>query len=183
MAKRAPVQLALWPEAAKAKYRNSEADSDKLLSDYWNWAARVALEMSHTRPGYDVDDLVQAARIGLWKAAMRYRQDSPVRFAVFAESWVKGGIRMATRRGNALNAAMGSIDDEANGLDRLGRFYFDSEPWRLQALEARLSADSRILLGLLVEGYTFEEIAAQRGLMVTDVERLIEDLKREAGSK
>lgn len=166
----AAVQAVLfeWTPDARPQCRlNAPEVAELHLADYWDWAAKVAREMHRGKlRRFDRDDLIQLARIGLWKAALRYDSTSPVRFAVFAKKWVKGEILMGARRGHSLNASMLSVCD-------LKREPIWTASNTLNGFEDdRLSEESRRLVAALRAGLTLEEIAATWGCMVADLERL-----------
>ena len=166
----AAAQTALFewePVAAPVEISRENAPevAERYVVDYWDWAAKVACEMHRGKLArFDRDDLVQLARIGLWKAARRYNEGSVVRFAVFAKKWVAGEVLMGARRGNYLNATFTSIGD----LKR-EPLYVDSR----EMLE-RMTPELQRLVDALLAGMTLEEIAAQWGCMVADVELLAE---------
>lgn len=47
--------------------------------------------------GIERDDLLQAGRLGLWKAVARYDPSRPIRFRHLAITWIKGSIREELR--------------------------------------------------------------------------------------
>lgn len=166
--------LPLFDPPPEPKHVNPPEVVEQLLSESSAWAARVALEMhrsSYRR--FDAEDLVQEARIGLWKAARLWNPASPVRFRVYAAHWVKNAVKMATRRKAAFHASMKQMTEAEERMSKLD----DS----LERLESSLSKASGALLAKLSEGLTVEEIAAQCGVMVADVEGWIEKLRQEVG--
>lgn len=170
------AQLCLFAAAAPrpAHAENTREQAMILFTNFERWAAGIAVKMARKMPGYGVEDLVQEAKIGLWKAALKYTCTSPVHFSVFAKKWVEGQVLMACRRGSALNAAMAQLDEKHPVNPR----YYSN----LRELNGKLSRDSQRLMDLLNGGFSEEEQMAQLGIMSDQLAERMERLKREAGS-
>lgn len=136
-------------------------------------------------PGTDLDeDLVQAGRIGLWKACMRY-DPSRGRFSPLAVMCAKNEMLMEMRRRSAGKSriAVLSLDDPAPGQDgeggpTIGDMIADPED-RYGAAEYDLSVLRKVLDGkelavlvLKAMGYTYGEIGDRFGFSRAWAQRL-----------
>lgn len=70
-----------------------------LFEQHLAWAEGVALKVRRSLPpSFDVDDLKQEARIGLWRSVEAYDPSRGVPFRAFAMIRVRGAVLMASRR-------------------------------------------------------------------------------------
>lgn len=174
MAAAQPALFDWEPEVAPVEISrvNAPEVAERYVVDYWDWAAKVACEMHRGKLArFDRDDLVQLARIGLWKAARRYNEVSVVRFAVFAKKWVAGEVLMGARRGNYLNASMGFLGDlkyELPEPDKVSQEQLEREDEEFRAMveekKAALPEELQDIVAAIQCGLTLEDIEVQMGV-------------------
>jgi RNA polymerase sigma factor (sigma-70 family) len=70
-----------------------------LFDEHLNWAVQIARNIARKMPtAFDPEDLVQAGRIGLWKAVHKFNPKRGIPFQGFAYCYVRGEIMMRCRR-------------------------------------------------------------------------------------
>jgi RNA polymerase sigma factor (sigma-70 family) len=72
-------------------------DVDVLLVVFDPYAKRRASTALGRNQNLDRDEALQAARVGLWKAIVRFDPTNGTRFTTFAQRWVDGAIMDAAR--------------------------------------------------------------------------------------
>ena len=78
-----------------------------LFDEHLNWAVQIARNIARKMPtAFDPDDLVQAGRIGLWKAVQKFNPNRGIPFQGFAYCYVRGEIMMHVRRRSWKEATM-----------------------------------------------------------------------------
>lgn len=86
-------------------------DRDSLFADNLPWAVGIARKIHRSvPPSFALDDLVQEARIELWKQAERFDLGRGVPFQGFAYLPVRGAVLMFLRRRNWTEAVMEEVD-------------------------------------------------------------------------
>lgn len=86
-------------------------DRDSLFSDNLPWAVGIARNIHRSvPPSFAMDDLVQEARIELWKQAQKFDLARGVPFQGFAYLAVRGAVLMFVRRRNWTEAVMDEVD-------------------------------------------------------------------------
>ncbi|MFA9432591.1 RNA polymerase sporulation sigma factor SigH [Egicoccus sp. AB-alg2] len=148
--------------------------------------------------GGDQDDLAQEAMLGLFKAVRDFSPRSGASFRSFAElcitRQVLTAVRGATRhKHRPLNTSVsldrphdsrpdvtiGEVLPATDAPDPLAVVVADDDLGRLRAaLDASLSGLEAQVLGLYVEGRTYEEIADRLGRHVKAVDNALQRVKR-----
>ena len=159
---------------------------------------------SYFLAGGDSEDLIQEGLIGLYKAIRDYRSDRESSFRNFAELCITRqiitAVKTATRNKHApLNhyvsfssSAAGSGDDESPTLDELipGSAVNDPATRVVSAEELRsligcistsLSALESSVLGLYLDGRSYEEIGGRLGCDTKTVDNALQRVKRKVG--
>ena len=78
-----------------------------LFDEHLNWAVSIARNIARKMPSaFDPEDLVQASRIGLWKAVQKFNPERGIPFQGFAYCYVRGEIMMHVRRRSWKEATM-----------------------------------------------------------------------------
>lgn len=153
---------------------------------------RASESATHTLP---YDDLLQEGMVGLFKAVQAFDEQKAVPFAAFATTVVEHQIADAVKREQRVkNRILSNAvslqtlrDDESEGErvtlvskeDLLQRLIVREHDAALQKqLRAALSAKEYEVLNLRVKGYSYEQIAASRGLSSKQVDNSLQRAKR-----
>lgn len=113
---------------------------ETLMGLHVGWAERFGRgQVKRLPPSFDIEDLVQAARIGLWKAAARYQAELNDSFRAFASTYVRGEVMMAVRRRNYTEAVHEELGEERCGGET---------PETLRARGERIEEAGRLLARL-----------------------------------
>jgi len=92
--------------------------AELLFVEHGPWARGIARSlMRKLPPSFDVDDMMQSALIGLWKAAERFDGSMGVPFIAFAHPWVQGECWMAVRRKSYTEATHAELHDTHVGRE------------------------------------------------------------------
>ena len=134
---------------------------------YWrvvlqmNWFCRKKANQHHHRLNYQFEDLYQAARLGCWRAAIRFDPDRGYKFVSFAEDWVRVHC------------------DRTRNLDHdlsIGNNRASSGEWH-KGTAARLDAP---ILGLdevrVIEQVAIEEVEAPDTMALARMRQAMDDL-------
>ena len=174
----------------------------RLLARYKGFVRSKA--SSYFLAGGDSEDLIQEGLIGLYKAIRDYRSDRESSFRNFAELCITRqiitAVKTATRNKHApLNhyvsfssSAASSGDDESPTLDELipGSAVNDPATRVVSAEELRsligcistsLSALESSVLGLYLDGRSYEEIGGRLGCDTKTVDNALQRVKRKVG--
>jgi len=175
----------------------------RLLARYRGFVRLKA--SSYFLAGGDSEDLIQEGLIGLYKAIRDYRSDRESSFRNFAELCITRqiitAVKTATRNKHApLNhyvsfssSAGSSGDDESPTLDELipGSPVNDPATRVVSAEELRslvgclstsLSALESSVLGLYLDGRSYEEIGGRLGCDTKTVDNALQRVKRKVGA-
>lgn len=88
---------------------------EELVAVHLDWADGMARSVARRVPrSFQVDDLIQQARLGLWRAAQVYDEARNDNFCAFAHPYVQGAIWMSVRRRHYREATHCGLT-EANG--------------------------------------------------------------------
>lgn len=181
------------------------ADQQKLVEEHLWLADALARELHWLAPRTVDGDLVQTAREGLIKAALHYRPETGKPLSAYARRWIRGAIFNAvdrqtpgaTRPHRAAADAVDNLDVDEEGradpaeqpLDQAAAAMCicsvslrwaagsrDEKSERLGfALERMPAEDRRLLLGHLVEGVSWEELAQEASISVRTAQRRVKD--------
>lgn len=117
----------------------------------------------------ELDDMVQAGRIGLMQAAQRWRSDVGVPFRIYAKQRVRGAIIDAFRRRNYHYELHAELSEETTaagaGPDELADRRIVGS--LLREAMAGLSSDQRYAVAQHAEGTPYSEIGAALGRSTT----------------
>jgi RNA polymerase sigma-H factor len=175
----------------------------RLLARYKGFVRLKA--SSYFLAGGDSEDLIQEGWIGLYKAIRDYRSDRESSFRNFAELCITRqiitAVKTATRNKHApLNhyvsfsaPAATSADDEAPTLDELipsspvndpATRVVSSEELRslVGCLSTSLSPLEASVLGLYLDGRSYEEIGTRIGADTKTVDNALQRVKRKVGA-
>lgn len=145
-------------------------------------------------PGMDRDDLLQEARIGLWKASRDFRPDAGSSFPSFAALCIERQVQTAivTARRNkhrALNNASAldaPISNDGEGLTLADilpapiRTDRESVPWA--ALRELLGPLERRVLDELASGLSQDALAKRLAVSPKSVDNALQRIRRKAAS-
>jgi len=175
----------------------------RLLARYRGFVRLKA--SSYFLAGGDSEDLIQEGLIGLYKAIRDYRSDRESSFRNFAELCITRqiitAVKTATRNKHApLNhyvsfssTAAGGSDDESPTLDEMipGSAVNDPATRVVSAEELRslvgclstsLSQLESSVLGLYLDGRSYEEIGGRLGCDTKTVDNALQRVKRKVGA-
>ncbi len=152
-------------------------------------------------PGGDVDDIVQEALIGLYKAVRDYQPDRQASFRAFAELCITRQIRSAVKaarryKHQPLNhyvsissprreestepVAERLVDDRADPAEDVIAV---ASARAVEATVASVLSGFEIdVLRLFVTGQTYEEIGARLGRRVKSIDNALQRIKRKLGA-
>lgn len=182
-----PARRARWPSARLSRHtRGMPPRDDRLEAILIAHEPRLrALFVRHLggRPGIDVDDLVQEARIRLWKALERERDVTAI--ATYIQRVVTSVVVDALRRRSA--RPEDTVEEplqHAASSDTAAPEHAFAQAQRAAALHAalaRISPRRRRPAALLLQGYSTQEIARLLGETEATVRNLayrgVDDLK------
>ncbi len=128
-------------------------DQDQLVQDHLRLVQMVARRMASRLPAHvELDDLVHFGVLGLLDAARKYQPDREVQFKTYAELRIKGAI--------------------VDGLREL-----DWMPRSLRRRKRDLAQTQARLEQRLGRGASREELAAELGVPVEDLQRMMDELE------
>ena len=146
-----PQPKALGP--ASSLRAEDRLDQDQLVQDHLRLVQMVARRMASRLPAHvELDDLVHFGVLGLLDAARKYQPDREVRFKTYAELRIKGAIVDGLRE----------LDWMPRSLRRRKR----------DIAQAQMKLEQR-----LGRGASREELAADLGLPVEDLQRMMDELE------
>jgi RNA polymerase sporulation-specific sigma factor len=175
---------------------------DAIVRRYYGFVRLKA--SSYFLAGGDADDLIQEGLVGLYKAVRDYRTDRESSFRNFAELCITRqiitAVKTASRNKHApLNrfvsfstAPAGAVDSDPT-LDEILPGPLAHDPVNqaisseeLRALIACLSTvlselESRVL-GLYLDGYSYQQIGEQLGCEAKTVDNALQRVKRKVGA-
>ncbi|MDP8937429.1 MAG: RNA polymerase sporulation sigma factor SigH [Actinomycetota bacterium] len=178
--------------------REGQAEALDILLDRYRRFAR-AKARGYFLAGGDVDDIEQEGLIGLYKAVRDFRADRQVSFRAFAELCITRqiitAIKTATRQKHRpLNSyvslyGVGTLDDAGERLveglldqraaDPADEVVQEEGRAELTTLLARLLSGLEVdVLGLYVEGWSYQEIGEQLGRHVKSIDNALQRIKR-----
>lgn len=150
--------------------------------------------------GGDADDIEQEALIGLYKAARDYRPEHLATFRAFAELCITRqvitAIKTATRQKHqplnqyvSISGVRGSDDPGERSVEELLHAHHGADPAervisgeRMDAIRSSmtqmLSGLEVDVLGLYVEGKSYQEIGEQLGRHVKSIDNALQRIKR-----
>ncbi|MGQ0618234.1 MAG: RNA polymerase sporulation sigma factor SigH [Acidimicrobiia bacterium] len=150
--------------------------------------------------GGDADDIEQEALIGLYKAARDYRPEHQATFRAFAELCITRqvitAIKTATRQKHqplnqyvSISGVRGSDDPGERSVEELLHDHHGADPAervisgeRMDAIRSSmtqmLSGLEVDVLGLYVEGKSYQEIGEQLGRHVKSIDNALQRIKR-----
>lgn len=150
--------------------------------------------------GGDADDIEQEALIGLYKAARDYRPEHLATFRAFAELCITRqvitAIKTATRQKHqplnqyvSISGVRGSDDPGERSVEELLHAHHGADPAERvisgERMEAIRSSMTQMLsglevdvLGLYVEGKSYQEIGEQLGRHVKSIDNALQRIKR-----
>jgi RNA polymerase sigma factor (sigma-70 family) len=141
------------------------AKRDALTTEHLDLVPPIARRIhSVLPPSFDLDDLIQTGRIGLMRAAIRFRPelhgDTP--FSAFARAFIRGEIMMSIRRRHyrdATHQPMADAPDRADTPDMEATI--DRQRVRARIERAELTERQRIVLDTYYSPSmpTFAEVA------------------------
>jgi RNA polymerase sporulation-specific sigma factor len=175
----------------------------RLLSRYRGFVRLKA--SSYFLAGGDSEDLIQEGLIGLYKAIRDYRSDRESSFRNFAELCITRqiitAVKTATRNKHSplnhyvsFSAPAGAVaDDEAPTLDELlpgspvhdpAKRVVSSEELRslVGCLSTSLSQLESSVLGLYLDGRSYEQIGERLGCDTKTVDNALQRVKRKVGA-
>jgi RNA polymerase sporulation-specific sigma factor len=144
-------------------------------------------------PGLERDDIVQEGMIGLFKAIRDFRPGHGVPFGLFAsmcvERQITTAIRAATRQKHApLNLSLPLDSTEAREDNDMMRDYRAVNPLRslidkeeFKRAGATLTEREAAVLGLRLNGKTYQEISASLGVSTKAVDNALQRAKTKLG--
>ena len=147
-------ETVLW---RRLRANDDRAARDALYGHYAPWAAAIGagLFRQYRKPGFESDDYLQNARIGLLEAMSRYDPEHGVPFRAFAQSRVRGSVLNGLRAvDNRLLQTTGHIETwsdsgvesasaEGDAFDAVVDAVADASIAFLLGSACRPSADSR----------------------------------------
>ncbi len=185
-----------------SRYQAGEAAAvDLLLHRYRRFARYKA--RGYFLSGADSDDVEQEAMLGLYKAIRDYRPELQAGFVAFAElcitrqvmSAVKGANRQKHQPMNryvSISGVIGGDSDHERALEGLLEDHHTLDPAdevcqreRAQAMHATmgdlLSGLEVEVLGLYVEGRSYQEIGESLGQHVKAIDNAVQRIKKKVG--
>jgi RNA polymerase sporulation-specific sigma factor len=160
-------------------------ENEKLA--YW-WVQNHYPLTQHT------DDIIQAALIGLWKAASTFSPEKGNKFATYAIICIRNEIwmqeRTKIRSAKLCTRSLDEIIRDADGDEdtSLAHFFRDisaeGELSRIQIQEflETLSDRDRLLISLRVQGYTQKQISEKIGISQSYISRLLIKIEKKYNS-
>ena len=175
---------------------------DAIVRRYYGFVRLKA--SSYFLAGGDTDDLVQEGLVGLYKAVRDFRNDRESSFRNFAELCITRQIITAVKtasrnkhaplnRYTSFSAAPGGTEEGESTLDEVLPGPTAHDPVNqaisseeLKALIACLSSvlselESRVL-GLYLDGYSYQQIGEQLSCEAKTVDNALQRVKRKVGS-
>lgn len=182
-----------------ARYQQGDLEAlDTILNRYRRFARAKA--RSYFLVGADSDDIEQEGLIGLFKAARDFRPDRQSSFRAFAElcitRQVVTAIKTATRRKHqplnqyvSISGARGGDTDTERSVEDLLSDHHLVDPAEEVVQSERLADVRRSMaellsglevdvLGLYVEGKSYQEISNQLGRHVKSIDNALQRIKR-----
>lgn len=186
-------------EALVERFQGGDAEALELLLGRYRRFARAKVR-TYFLVGADADDIEQEGLIGLYKAARDFRPERQPSFKAFADLCVTrqviSAVKSATRHkhqplnryvsfsgpGRADEPGEGSFDDVLE--DHRSADPADTVISREQVLLLRQSVADNLssleieVLGLYVDGKSYQEISAQLGRHVKSIDNALQRIKR-----
>ncbi len=194
-----PAGAQLADDDLVARYRAGSAEAlDVLLRRYRRFAKAKA--RGYFLAGGDADDLEQEGMIGLYKAVRDYQPDREAGFRAFAElcvtrqviSAVKGANRLKHQpmhRYVSISGVVGGETDQERSIEELLDDHHVTDPAEevcqregMAAIQGTmrdlLSGLEVEVLGLYVEGRSYQEIGESLGRHVKSIDNALQRIKR-----
>jgi RNA polymerase sporulation-specific sigma factor len=187
--------IALAKQGDRAAY-------DRLVKRYHGFVRLKA--SSYFLAGGDADDLIQEGLVGLYKAIRDFRSDRESSFRNFAELCITRqiitAVKTATRNKHSplnqyisFSSAPAATGDDVPTLDQMlpGPIVHDpvnqvisSEELRslVGCLSTALSELESRVLGLYLDGYSYEQVGAQLACDTKTVDNALQRVKRKVGA-
>ncbi len=194
-----PVLVTMADDELVEVYRCGGVDALNVLLDRYRRFAR-AKARAYFLVGADSDDIEQEGMIGLFKAVRDFRPDRQSSFRAFAElcitRQVMTAIKTATRQKHqplnryvSISAARNGDAENERSVEVLLSDHHVVDPADEIIQSERLIAIRRSMsellsglevdvLGLYVEGRTYQEISAQLGRHVKSIDNALQRIKR-----
>jgi RNA polymerase sigma factor (sigma-70 family) len=155
---------------------------EQLVNENLSWAWRIAENASRKLPpSFDIDDLRQAAAIGVWTAAQKFDPSRGVPFQGYAAVYVKGAVAMSTRRRHWTAATCDGLEDQPILVDprpsveqellgreekrnRSGRRYRHRREWLRGCIASAPPADAYLLTRVYLQDVDLRELSRVWGV-------------------
>jgi RNA polymerase sporulation-specific sigma factor len=182
-----------------ARSQSGDHEALSALIDRYRRFAR-AKSRGYFLVGGDADDIEQEALIGLYKAARDFRPEHQASFRAFAELCITRqiitAIKTATRQKHqplnqyvSISGTRGGDEPGERSVEDLLMVNLDSDPAdrivsdeRISslrnAMQEQLSSLEIEVLGLYVEGKSYQEIGEQLGRHVKSIDNALQRIKR-----
>ena len=133
------------------------------------------------------DDFQQIARLGLWKACLRYDENKG-KFSTYAVPAIENEIKMELRKKSrkpielSLDDLIRDTSDDADGLTIFGIFMGDQDVGFVDTIWAdkELTERQKRILSLLYNGMVQDDIAREIGISQTMVSREVAKIRNVA---
>ena len=194
-----PADVRQADEALVARYQAGDASAlDELIQRYRRFARAKA--RSYFLVGADSDDIEQEGMIGLYKAVRDYRPDREAGFRGFAELCVTRQVISAVKGANrhkhqpmhryvSISGVYGGESEHERAVEDLLDDHHAVDPAEeicqrermaemkstMQDLLSRLEVE---VLGLYVEGRSYQEISASLGRHVKAIDNALQRIKK-----
>lgn len=165
--------------------------SEELFQRHTPWAEGIArTHCLSLPPSFDVDDLIQAALIALWKATEKYDCEYGVPFRLYAITFVRNACRMQTRRREYKERTMDELPDtmEAPAAKRPDNRVIreETEARAVRQLQELSAKQRAVVQGLYWESDSLRRLAQKLSSSAANIAHLRDDaleIFRAAGEK
>lgn len=159
-------------------------NANKLFEENQRLATYVLMRIiekwpAHTR-NFHYEDMMQTARLGLWKACMRFDESKGTEFATFAVPAIRNEIYMYMRKiikkePNTISLETPMGDEGLTLADMIEGEEIKDKPWVLT--DNRLDERQKIVCKCLTQGYSRTKIAKIIGVSQPHVSRIIKKIR------
>jgi RNA polymerase sporulation-specific sigma factor len=187
------LYAAMTDEQLQALARDRQSGAEEALAERYVRLVRMCAR-PYFLAGGDSEDLIQEGMLGLLSAIREYDSGKGVRFKTYAEVCVKNriqsAIRSASRKKHApLNDGVSFDEVLSDESQSLGTHYYQRSPEeQVLARESErefISAYSRCLskletqiLGLYLDGLSYQEMAVATGRNVKAVDNAVQRIRK-----
>ena len=155
---------------------------EERIAEHGAWARGIARSMMRKLPpSFDVEDMMQCALIGLWKAAERFDEAQGVPFLAWAHTFVQGECWMAVRRRSYVEAMHAEIPESAVSpvrTDEQVELAMEMEGLR-RAFRLLKPRSRKIAEMVWLDGNSLARVAACVGVSETTIRTRLADIRKE----